>query len=173
MPSITAGSEKGWMPDGQYAVSDPDGTYGQAAVTLHYLLYTTIVPNIPYKYASVTGVDLKATGQTTLFAVPNTPPLAGYKFMVTNVLVRVNTADTVTGAPIIRIGKSAAYTEYLTTATLTGLDAVGEYQWLNVYLTATDIQTQFDLGDTIKLDVTTGATATTLTADFYLFGIFI
>lgn len=173
MPSITTGQDSGWTGDAQFLVSDPDGTYSQAAVTLYYLLYTTILPNIPYRYASVTGVDLKTTGQTTLFTVPNTPVTTGKKFIVTDILVRVDTANTVTVAPIIRVGKSAGYTEYITTATLTGLDAVGEYKYLSEYMTGADVHTQFDLGDVIKLDVTTGATATTLTADFYLFGIFI
>ena len=36
MPAISAGSGAGWTPERQFLASDPDGTYGQAAVTLSY-----------------------------------------------------------------------------------------------------------------------------------------
>lgn len=173
MPSLSVGDVSGWTGEGQFLVGDPDGTYAQAAVSLYYLNYEAILSNIPYRYGIVTGVDLKATGQTTLLSVPNTPPVTGKKFFVKDVMVRISAADTVTVAPTIRIGKAAAYTEYFPATALTGLDAVGEYKWLSEYLGAADIHSAFDLGDTIKLDVTIGATATTLTAEIHLFGIFI
>lgn len=173
MPSISAGESKGFTPDGQFLVSDPDETNGQAAVTLYYLLYTTILNNIPYRYSAVTSVDLKTTGQTTLYTVPNTPIVSGMKFYIEDILIRINTANTVTVAPTIRIGKSAGYTEYIGSTTLTGMDTAGQYKWLSEFMSSTDIHTEFSLADVIKLDVVTGATATTLTADIHILGIFI
>ena len=173
MPALTTGAAAGWTSDAQFLVSDPDGTYSQAAVTLSYLLYTTILPGIPFKYASVTGVNMKSTGQTTLYTIPNTPITSGYKFYVTNVLVKPNTISGFLTPPTIQIGKASSYNEYLTATALTGLDTVGEYKLLQDFNYGGTLSTYFSPGDTIKIDVTAAATGTTVTYDFYLFGIFL
>ena len=173
MAAFTTGDEAGWTGDAQFLVGDADGSYAQAAVTLTQLNYSYILSNIPYRYASVLGVDMTATGQTTLYTVPNGPALSGKKFYITNVLVKVASANTVTVAPTISVGKTAAWTEYIGATAMTGLDAVGEYKMLGDQLYGAPVSQRFDLGDIIKVDVSVGATATALTYDFYLFGIFL
>lgn len=172
MATLTTGQNAGWTNDGQFQISDPDGTYGQAAVSLTYLNYSVILSGLPYKYATVTGVDMLANGQTTLYAVPNTPVLSGLKFYVTEVLVRVNSVTGFAVAPTIKIGKSASYDHYLPATITSGLDTVGEYTMISRYLYGLTNSTRFDLGDTIKVDVTAG-TGTALTYDFILFGIYL
>lgn len=172
MTAISTGSAAGWTSDRQFLVSDPDGTYGQAVTTLGYLNYSTILSWLPYRYASVTNIDMLTSAQTTLYAVPNAPALSGLKFYITDILVKVNSVSAFVTAPTIKIGKSASYDEYLPATSTSGLDTVGKYTMTSRYLYGATTSKRFDLGDTIKVDVTAGS-ASALTYDFYVFGIYI
>lgn len=120
--------------------------------------------NTGQRLSMIQGIDLKATGPTTLFTVPS-----GKKCLVEDVVLEVTAAATVTVVAVIRIGKASAYTEWLAATTLTGLDTVGEVMSLARTANLLVHQT-FNSGDTIKLDVTVGATATSLTVSAHVFG---
>ena len=169
---LSVGSAAGWTGDSQFVVSDPDGTYGGAAVTLSYF-NNAFWFGTPLLWASVTGVSLIATGQTTLYTIPNTPILTGKKFFVTDILVRIASISGFVSAATFQVGKAAAYNEYMSGVAPTGLTTVGNYKLLSEFAGSATIHSQFNLGDVIKIDVTSAAISTTLTADFYLFGIYI
>ncbi len=115
----------------------------------------------------VTNVDLKATGQTTLYTVP-----AGKNAIITEIVVVLSNGNTITVPPIARIGLASAYTEWMPATTFTGLAATN--QSFNLSSSAALlVHTLFTTGQVVKVDVTTGATATTMTASFYVFGFLI
>ena len=172
MATLTTNQQAGWE-NGQFLVSDPDGSNGQSAVSLNYLNYSIILGHVPYLYGSVTGVRMTNTGQTTLYSIPNTPNTTGKKFVVTNVLVIPSDVSGFLTPAIIGIGKSAGYSEYLNGVTLTGLDDIRKYKFLQDYNYGATVSYFFAPGDDIKIDVTTAATGTTVEYNFYLFGIFI
>ena len=120
--------------------------------------------NEKQRLALIKDIDLKTVGQTILYNVP-----AGKNCIITDVVLHVTGASTVTVAPIIRIGKVSAYNEWLVLTTLTGLDAVDKFVRLASATTLT-IHRTFAASDQIKLDVQTGATATTLTVTAHVFG---
>lgn len=113
---------------------------------------------------TVTGIDLKTPGQTTLYTAP-----AGKSLIITDIFLVPTAASAIVAAPIIRIGKTALFTEWLPLTTLTGLN--GASQLISLRNTATLlIQNIFAAADVVKLDVQTGATATTLTVTAYIYG---
>lgn len=114
--------------------------------------------------ASITGVDLKTTGQTTLYTVP-----AGKTLVLTDVIALATTASTITIAPIVRIGKASSYNEWLPLTTLTGLDTTNKFTSLGMSAALLMHQT-FAAGEVVKIDVQTGSTATTLTVTLHLLG---
>lgn len=114
--------------------------------------------------ARVGSIDLKTTGQTTIYTVP-----AGMTLVVTSLLLRLTVANTIAAGPIVRAGKTSAYTEFVGATTLTGMTAVGHYVDL-AKASALLVSQSFAAAEVLKLDVTTGATATTATAEVILFG---
>ena len=114
--------------------------------------------------AAVSNVDLKSTGQTTLFTVPD----SNYLF-ITDVIIAVTDASLITITPTIGVGKAANYTEWQGAAQLVGLDAIGEFVSLANSANLA-IRQSFSSGEVVKLEVRTGATATTMRATIYLFG---
>lgn len=117
--------------------------------------------------ATVLGINLKNTGQTTLYTVPS-----GKTLIITDILLIPTTANTITIPPIIRIGKASNYNEWAPLVTLTGLNAANQLFSLATAATGLIRQT-FAAGEVVKLDVQTGATATSLTITTYLFGFLI
>lgn len=116
---------------------------------------------------TVSGVDLKATGQTTLYTVPS-----GKSAIITEIVGVISSANTVAVPPAARIGLASAYTEWMPITTFTGINATN--QFFNLSSSgALLIHTLFTTGQVVKIDVTTGATATTLTGTFYVFGFLI
>lgn len=113
---------------------------------------------------SASGIDLKSTGQTTLYTVP-----AGKTLLITNVILLITSANTVAVVPVVRIGKASAYNEWAALTTVTGLDTAGKFLSLN-NATTLMMHQSFAAGEVVKLDVQTGATATTLTGTAYLYG---
>ena len=106
------------------------------------------------------AIDLKTVAPVDLYTV-----LASTRAQITDVILEVTASDTVTVAPTVRLLGEAV--ELVAATALTGLDAVGEtwlfrFTGLNKWIPATE---------DLKLDVTIGATATTLTAKAYVFGL--
>jgi hypothetical protein len=115
--------------------------------------------------SSVVDINLTTTGLTTLYTVPS-----GNKFLILGVLLQAQTADTVTGDASASIGISPSTTDVFAEETLLGFNsATSTYQfWANLNKAVIA-----NAGDVIRLDVTTGATATNLTATAYLIGLLI
>jgi hypothetical protein len=122
--------------------------------------YTGMVQRL----GGATSVDLKTTGATTLYTVP-----AGKTLIITNLVSRITSSNTFATPATIRVGKSPSYTEYLSATALTGLNAAGMYFDL-ASATALSLHNTFAAGEVVSIDVTLGAGATTLTADFDLIG---
>jgi hypothetical protein len=120
----------------------------------------------PTLISTVYDVDMKSTGQTTLLTVPD----AAY-LIITEVLVIVTDEDTITVAPAVSVGISASYDEWIGSTTLTGLNATGEYASLS-YSATIPVRKMFSPSDVVKIDVRTGATATTFRASIQVFGYF-
>lgn len=115
--------------------------------------------------ATVQNINLKNTGQTTLYTVPATGAFLAY-----DVIFVPTVADTITIAPIVRIGLASAYNEWLVLTTLTGLNAVNQSMALSTSALLA-VRKMFSANDVIRLDVQTGATATSLTVTAYVIGI--
>jgi hypothetical protein len=113
--------------------------------------------------AIVTSIDLKATGQTTLFTVPT-----GKTLHILDVLIEITAVSVFATAAVVQVGKTAAFNQWAALKTLTGLNAVGLEQSLAAITTGP--RATFAADDVVSLDVQTGAGATTLTAKAHLIG---
>lgn len=120
--------------------------------------------NADRRLALVPNVNLAATGQTTLFTVPS-----GKKCVVSDVRIEVTGANAVISVASVRVGKSSSYDHWLPITVLTNLDAIGEMVSLNNAVNML-VRQVFNSNDAIKLDVTTAAVATSLTANVHVFG---
>lgn len=116
------------------------------------------------KLATIPGINLKNTGQTTLFTVPT-----GYTAIITDVIVEITASSVFAIAATGRVGKTASYDEFIAATAFTGLSAVGNYFSLAT-ASLLGIHTKFVAGEVIKLDITVGATATTLTGQIHVLG---
>ncbi len=114
--------------------------------------------------ATVASINLKNTGATTLYTVPT-----GKTLIINDIIVVLTASDTIAVAPTVRIGKSAAYTEWAPATALTNLAGVKSYISLNTLAIGLIRQT-FVATEAVAIDVTVGATATTMTATAYLIG---
>jgi hypothetical protein len=126
-----------------------------------------LIPNLktnPTILSVISGIDLKATGQTTLYTVP-----AGVEAVITNVFVEITAVNTFATAVTLRAGLASAYTEYCIATALTGLNAVGLYIDLGV-TSLLGIHKVFSATDVLKLDITIGAGAATLTGKVTVVG---
>lgn len=129
---------------------------------------TTARGNIsaPGVIALVPSVSLTATGQTTLYTVP-----MGKTLYLTDVWVEISAVDTFSVPAVVQIGITPSWSQWAASKTLTGLSTVGLVQPLGDL--SLGPKPKFAAGDVIKLDVATGATATTLTATIVLIGFLI
>lgn len=142
-------------------------TSGNALLGPDGFVLPTQLPSVGSLLSTITSVNLKNTGQTTLYTVP-----AGKTLILTDIIALATTASVVAVVPIIRIGKSASYNEWLPLTTLTGFDTTNKFTSLSVSAALLMHQT-FAATEVVKVDVQTGATATTLTASFYCLGFLI
>lgn len=119
------------------------------------------------KVATVTGISLTATGATTLFTVP-----AGATFVMTEVVLRITAVNTFISGATIGVGKSASFNEWLVATAMGSLNTVGQFRLLSHSAAGLIYQT-FAATEAIALNVTIGATSTTLTATAEVYGYFI
>ncbi len=152
-------------------------TSGANATTLVATAYVLgyLIENEPTtSYAGVTllstvPVNLKNTGQTTLYTVPSNRSL-----IIIDVIPKVTLADTVVVGPTLTVGKSGALTDWLVSTAVSS--ALLSTAGLSTSLANSALSLShkfFSAGDIIQVDITTGATATSLTADFNVIGILI
>ncbi len=120
--------------------------------------------NTDQRLALIKGVNILATGQTTLFSVPS-----GKNCVVTDVRMEVASANTVISVASVRVGKASNYNEWLPITSLVGLDVVGEFVSLSGAANLV-VRQIFSGNDVVKLDVTTAAVATALTVNIHVFG---
>lgn len=140
-----------------YAHLGIDGIVPSAEITSSP---TGVVPVL----STTSNIDLKTAAATNLYTVP-----AGKTLIVTEIVLRVTAASGFAAGCTLSIGKSAAYTEWLAATAMTGLSAIGNYRLLS-NSAAGLVYNVFAAGDVIALNVTIGATATTLTATAELQG---
>lgn len=121
--------------------------------------------NFGTQLARVVSINAKNTGQTTLFTVPTSQNL-----IVTSVIVRLTAASGVTIQPIVSFGKTGALTDWVSAAGLpVGLSSVGS--WADMSNSAISlVRASYTAGDQFKIDIATGATATTYTIECFVFG---
>lgn len=111
--------------------------------------------------STTTGIDAKTVATTNLYTVPG-----GKTAIISGVIFRVTTADTITGVPSVGVGIAAGEDDIFSSTALTGLDATTKYYRASVE----GVSTAGAATNVIKLGVDTGATATTMTIAVDLFG---
>lgn len=122
-----------------------------------YLLNTTGVALL----STTASINAKTVATTNLYTVP-----AGKKAIITDIILHVTAADTVTVVPTLGVGVAAGEIDIMPSTSLTGFDALNElykYSCTGTYVSVA-------AGGIIKLGVDTGATATTMTISVYLMG---
>lgn len=131
-----------------------------------YVLHSSdgSVPGVITILATVTGVNLKNTGQTLLYLAP-----LGHSVVITDIKVYATVATAVVVVPSVRVGKAPSYNEWCGITPLTGLNTAGDFVSLD-RLASVQAQEAFLFIDQVLIDVTTGATATTLTGNIYVEG---
>ncbi len=122
------------------------------------------VANVSNILKETTGIDLKTIATHTIYSVPT-----GKKLILQDVIVLISADDTASVAATVRVGITAAFTEFVGNTTLTGLLSAGQYLSL-AESAGTSTRKVMSNGDAVSLDITTGATATTLTATVYVIG---
>lgn len=115
--------------------------------------------------ATVTNVNLKTVGQTTLYTVPATSTGC----VITDVIVMITDSDTATIGCTAQIGVTPSFNEWLSSLALTTLTGLYKTKSLNNSATGREV-TAFGPADVIKFDVTVGATATSLRATIIILG---
>jgi hypothetical protein len=111
--------------------------------------------------ATVAGIDLTSIATTALFT-------ATQKTYVLGVILRVSTADTVTGVAEASVGVNPSADDVFANEQLVNLDQVGDlYSFWGNAGTGTILNTS----DQLDLSVNTGATATSLVAVAYVIGV--
>jgi len=131
-------------------------------------IYTTTLNTLaPCILATVTEIDLKTEAQTTLYTVP-----AGKTLIIQEVLL-INTAvDNVTTPGIVEIGFSPDYDNFIDNTTLNAdFNVLGDV--LHLKNNNNEINDNMPESTVIKLDVTTGSTATTHTVKAIVIGFLI
>lgn len=116
--------------------------------------------------AMVSSLDLKTAANTLAYTVP-----AGKKFLLFDVIVECLTSTAVIVAPIVSVGKTSGATDWTSGLTITGMVA-GKVYLLASIGSLTGF-TSFAAGETVYFNVTTGATATVLTANIRLVGMLV
>jgi len=147
-----------WMEDEDYFRFGDSILMNGGALTVD----TTKTNNVITKLGSATGVDMKTIAATNLFTVPT-----GKIAVITHAIVRITASTNPTVVAQVSVGKSAGYTEWKNTITLTSVDTPNEM----MILTAENTNAQyFVAADVLGIKVQVGATADSETGAFELFG---
>lgn len=165
---------------GGYALLNSSGTAieysGGSMGLINGSPLTTANTSLPFSseslLATVTSIDLKTTGQTTLLTVPGS---GVGKVIITRIILRATSVSAPVSAPTVRVGLASAYTEWQTgmMSTAFGSSVVVD-MFTDIGLITTSLGRKvFSTSDVVKLDITTGATATTLTATAYVYGYYL
>ena len=122
------------------------------------------VKNVTNVLARVDSINLKTVAQTTLYTVPTSK-----KVIIQDILMMISDDDSASVGATVRVGKTAAFNEFVDNKTMSGLLNAGAYASLMEQVGSGTMKIMSN-GDVIALDVTTGATATTLTATVFVVG---
>jgi hypothetical protein len=128
--------------------------------------------NGPFLAATITGINLKSTGATTVWTVPSIGGSAA--FWPTCMLLYCTASTSVTVVPTVRAGVSTSLTSLAAARSLTGFNSVGQYvDLMEGTGTTPAVKSGCPQGSIIQISVTVGATATTMDGGVSLFGYFI
>ena len=116
------------------------------------------------KLATVTGISLTAAATTNLYTVP-----AGASVVITEIVLRITAVNTFISGATISVGKTASYNEWLVATAMGNLSTVGQFRMLSHSAAGLLYQT-FAAAEIVALNVTIGATSTTLTATADIYG---
>lgn len=114
-------------------------------------------------YYVLNNIDLKTTGALTLFTTP-----ADKSFVVMFSVLEAVNFDTATVAGVFNVGTNAATYDNIDNGQTTSLLASGTSL---LYTIGGNSPIVVPAGTTVKVNITTGVTATTATGNFYLVGI--
>lgn len=114
------------------------------------------------KLATIPGIDGTAVASTPMFTVPTGKSAIIIGAMVKNVAVAGLSVD-----PIVQVEDTPAAANIITSTTLLGIGALGKGAFLSPIGGITLV---VPAGAVISFNITTGATATTLTLDVDLLG---
>jgi len=118
---------------------------------------------------TITGVNFKATGLTTLFTVPT-----GRQFILEDVRVQPTNVTSLTISPDFKIGANVTHDDWAAGYTLPNGSTNADMSILAFKTAQGDYFSKvFQSGDIIKFEITTGATATTFTGTLRIFGMLI
>lgn len=115
------------------------------------------------RLATVDSINLKTAGQTPLYTVP-----AGKSLVVTSLILRTTNVSGFLTPATVRVGITPNFDGFIAATALTNVDTVGEA--VNLASVSTLIYKVFVAGDVVNLDVTIGATGTTVTGSVDLIG---
>jgi hypothetical protein len=133
----------------------------QSAVGANFAIVTGVFSS--ERTVLITGVDATSTGET------NVPLPAGYTFFPDTIEVCVTAADTVTGQPTLEFGNSNDTDALKTAAATTNLTAAGHRNRYTSLATNTGQDDSYGL----SVNVTSAATATTMTLTIVFVGFFL
>lgn len=111
--------------------------------------------------STINNINAKTTGTTDLYTVP-----INKIAIITGAIIRITSANTITNAPTLGIGRNITQDDMFASITLTGLNII-----TNVYIfTGIGVLATAAAGEIIKLGIDTGATATTMIISVDLIG---
>lgn len=111
--------------------------------------------------STTTGINAKTVATTNLYTVP-----AGKTAIITEAIIRVTAANTITVVPTLGIGIAAGEDDIYLPQIITGTNATNK-----IYrFSASGSYRNGSAGDVIKLGIDVGATATTMTISIDLIG---
>lgn len=110
-------------------------------------------------------LDGKTTGLNSIYTVINPD-----KLIITKIVLIPTTIDTLTTPPIISIGTNTTQDNLLSSTNLNLLDSINKIYKYNI---PEGINIINNAAEIIKINIITGATATTYTFQAYIFGFFL
>lgn len=116
------------------------------------------------KLGTVTGIDLKSTGATTLYTVPS-----GKTAYITEILIRITAVSAFISGATLGVGKTPSYNEWLAATAMGALSSTSQFRLLS-HSAAGLIYQSFEATEVVAVNVTVGAVSTTLTAACDVFG---